>query len=574
MSIARRLYLLIFVAFFVLIGLAGFAMYQMDKIYTQTNYANINTVPSLVELSTSFRYAARIRSQVWEYIASDDANTKAALAKSISSTSEKLTESLNRFEKNDVSDDKDLALLNTVRKNFAEFYGIVNKVIALDNEGKKDEAKTAMSSAQAAQTKLSDAFDAHRDYNTDLGKTAAKSAESAMHTSNWISILMTLFGLAVIGTMGFMLVRKIVSSLNYAVEVAQTVASGDLTRTIEVNSNDEAGKVLQALKEMNGNLLDIVGQVRTGTDTIAAASTQIASGNMDLSSRTETQASSLEETASSMEELTSTVRQNADNARQANQLAVSASEVATRGGEAVDQVVETMSGINESARKIVDIIGVIDGIAFQTNILALNAAVEAARAGEQGRGFAVVAAEVRNLAQRSASAAKEIKALIDDSVEKVDRGTHLVSEAGSTIKEVVQSVRRVTDVVSEISAANQEQTAGIDQINIAVTQMDETTQQNAALVEQAAAAASALQDQAANLAQVVSVFRIDAKHASASISHADSGRKADVRAAPKTAARPASALKRPALHSPSPASKPKAKPAAQTQGTDEQWDEF
>ena len=272
---------------------------------------------------------------------------------------------------------------------------------------------------------------------------------------------------------------------------------------------------MQALQEMNHSLVGMVGQVRSGTDTIATASSQIAAGNMDLSSRTEQQASSLEETAASMEELTTTVKQNADNARQANQLAAAASAVAVKGGAVVSQVVDTMASINDSSKKIVDIISVIDGIAFQTNILALNAAVEAARAGEQGRGFAVVATEVRNLAQRSAAAAKEIKTLIGDSVDKVAAGSKLVGEAGNTMDEVVASVRRVTDIMGEITAASVEQSAGIEQVNQAIAQMDEVTQQNAALVEEAAAAAHSLQDQAGSLAQVVGVFRLDGRHAAA-----------------------------------------------------------
>ena len=310
-------------------------------------------------------------------------------------------------------------------------------------------------------------------------------------------------------------IRSITSPLNAAVKVAQTVAAGDLSSRIEVKSKDETGQLFQALKDMNDSLANIVGQVRTGTDTIATASSQIAAGNMDLSSRTEEQASSLEETAASMEELTSIVKQNADNARQANQLAVSASSVAVRGGSVVSQVVDTMGAINASSKKIVDIIGVIDGIAFQTNILALNAAVEAARAGEQGRGFAVVAAEVRNLAQRSAAAAKEIKTLIGDSVDKVEEGSKQVAEAGRTMDEIVDSVKRVTDIMAEITAASQEQTQGIEQINQAITQMDQVTQQNAALVEEAAAAAQSLQEQASGLSQVVSVFRLgneDTRH--------------------------------------------------------------
>jgi methyl-accepting chemotaxis protein-1 (serine sensor receptor) len=316
-------------------------------------------------------------------------------------------------------------------------------------------------------------------------------------------------GLVVAVLMGWLLVRAISRPLEQAVKLAQGVAAGDLSQDIVVVSRDETGQLMLALKNMNDNLREIVGAVRLSTDTIGTASAEIATGNLDLSSRTEQQAGSLEETASAMEQLTATVRQNADNARQANQLAASASDVAVRGGEVVRQVVNTMSAINDSSGRIADIIGVIDGIAFQTNILALNAAVEAARAGEQGRGFAVVASEVRSLAQRSAAAAREIKVLIDDSVSQVGRGSTLVSQAGQTMDEVVASVRRVTDVMGEITAASTEQSAGIEEVNRAITQMDETTQQNAALVEQAAAAAQSLQDQAQRLSGAVSVFRVE-----------------------------------------------------------------
>ena len=311
--------------------------------------------------------------------------------------------------------------------------------------------------------------------------------------------------------------RNITAPLRRAVDIARQVAAGDLTVEVAVDSRDETGQLLEALKMMNASLAQIVGEVRTGTDTIATASAQISSGNLDLSSRTEQQAGSLEETASSMEELTSTVKQNADNARQANQLAVSASEVAVKGGAVVSEVIDTMGAINESARKIVDIIAVIDGIAFQTNILALNAAVEAARAGEQGRGFAVVATEVRNLAHRSATAAKEIKTLIDNSVEKVELGSRLVGQAGSTMDDVVSSVRRVSDIIGEIASASEEQRSGIEQVNQAISEMDEVTQQNAALVEEAAAASASMQDQAATLSQVVSVFKLKESAAAAPV---------------------------------------------------------
>ncbi|WP_229205955.1 methyl-accepting chemotaxis protein [Duganella sp. Leaf126] len=323
--------------------------------------------------------------------------------------------------------------------------------------------------------------------------------------------LLVLLGLAaiVLGvTAAWWITRTITQPINAALRVAETVSAGDLTSEIHVTSTDETGQLMNALKVMNTNLVDIVAQVRTGTDLIATASTEIAAGNQDLSSRTEQQASSLEETASSMEELTSTVKFNAENARQANELAISASHIASRGGAVVGEVVDTMGSINDSSRKIVEIIAVIDGIAFQTNILALNAAVEAARAGEQGRGFAVVASEVRNLAQRSAAAAKDIKDLIDDSVQKVAQGSALVDKAGQTMAEIVTSIGRVTQIMTQISNASDEQSAGIAQVNDAITQMDQVTQQNAALVEQAAAAAESMQQQSAKLADVVGVFKL------------------------------------------------------------------
>ena len=363
------------------------------------------------------------------------------------------------------------------------------------------------------------------------------------------------------------LTRQLGGEPSYAASVAGAIAAGELATPIETRSGDQHS-LLFAMESMRQSLVRIVGQVRSGTDTIATASSQIAAGNLDLSSRTEEQASSLEETASSMEELTGTVKQNADNARQANALAVSASEVAVRGGAVVSEVVETMASINDSSRKIVDIIGVIDGIAFQTNILALNAAVEAARAGEQGRGFAVVASEVRNLAQRSAAAAKEIKTLINDSVDKVDAGGKLVDQAGVTMAEIVQSITRVTDIMSEIASASQEQTVGIEQINSAIAQMDEVTQQNAALVEEAAAAAGSLQEQAAALAQVVSIFQLGA-----GVQAAPAGAPRRMTAVAATAPHaPARAPARPAARLAG-AAKPAPRRAAAAQAS-EDWEEF
>ena len=325
-------------------------------------------------------------------------------------------------------------------------------------------------------------------------------------------LLMAAAALAVVlgAFMAWTATRSITRPVQQAVDAATAIAQGDLALQIPTGAQDETGQLLRALTDMQGRLAALVADVRRNADGVATASAEIAQGNHDLSARTEHQASALEQTAASMEELGSTVRQNADNARAANQLAVNASTVATRGGEVVAEVVDTMKGINESSRKISDIIGVIDGIAFQTNILALNAAVEAARAGEQGRGFAVVASEVRSLAQRSADAAKEIKSLIGASVERVEQGSHLVDRAGATMTEVVSAIRRVTDIVGEISAASSEQSSGVAQVGEAVTQMDQATQQNAALVEQSAAAAASLRNQASLLVDAVAVFKLSA----------------------------------------------------------------
>ena len=335
-------------------------------------------------------------------------------------------------------------------------------------------------------------------------------------SSGWILAITSVFGVgSLVGAV--MLVRNLSARLAFAKAQADEAASLNLSVTPGDRGDDEVGELVTALDRMRKELANVVTVVRQNSDSVATASAQIAQGNQDLSGRTEQQASSLQQTAASMDELGSTVIQNADNARQANQLAQGASTVAARGGEVVAQVVDTMKGINESSKKIADIISVIDGIAFQTNILALNAAVEAARAGEQGRGFAVVAGEVRSLAQRSAEAAKEIKSLISTSVDRVEQGTALVDQAGSTMQEIVSSIKRVSDIIGEISAASTEQSSGVAQVGRAVTQMDEATQQNAALVEQSAAAAESLKQQAQQLVQAVSVFKLGAPHVGKSL---------------------------------------------------------
>jgi methyl-accepting chemotaxis protein len=402
--------------------------------------------------------------------------------------------------------------LATIKEVEGRTQPLIAKVIALRQADQLPEAASLLDK-QAAPAFVEWLASVNRliDLEEKLNNDAAKDARAL--TGSFLAWMLVLLAIAVgAGAVAALaisrgLLRQLGGQPDYAVQIAGAIAAGDLSVPIDTRADDKSS-LLFAMKAMRDSLVTIVSQVRAGTLTIANASGEISAGNHDLSGRSERQAGTLEETASSMEELTGTVRQNADNARQANALAESASNVAQRGGAVVAQVVQTMASINASSKQIAEIIGVIDGIAFQTNILALNAAVEAARAGEQGRGFAVVASEVRNLAQRSAAAAKEIKGLIGDSVAKVDNGARLVDEAGSTMEEIVTSVKRVTDIMAEISLASQEQSAGIEQVNQAIGQMDETTQQNAALVEQAGAAASALQEEAENLAQLVSVFRI------------------------------------------------------------------
>jgi methyl-accepting chemotaxis protein len=414
---------------------------------------------------------------------------------------------------------KGVALLRQMETLNTQYIKGQDELLQKVQAGAFDEAKAQLASLRPLLVEYKGAIAEQIKLQSELANEAAAQAEQTYSSTQNLMIAIGLATLAFAAALGVWITRSITRPVNRALEVANTVASGDLTSEIEVDSTDELGQLLQALRAMNFSLQQTIGTVRSSSETIATAAAEVAAGSQDLSSRTEQQASSLEETASSMEELTSTVKQNSDNARQANRLAEEASQVAMKGGDVIAEVVTTMDQINASSGKIGDIIGVIDGIAFQTNILALNAAVEAARAGEQGRGFAVVATEVRTLAQRSAAAAKEIKGLIDESTAKVGMGSRLVGDAGATMHEIMESIRRVTDIMGEISSSSQEQTSGIEQINQAVTQMDDVTQQNAALVEQAAAAAESMRDETGRLANAVSIFRL-----------------ADVQAAPKPAA--------------------------------------
>jgi methyl-accepting chemotaxis protein len=396
------------------------------------------------------------------------------------------------------------ALAETLRAR-GEYAAQLSRYSELLTAGRMDDARAVLTGSMAAPRKAYfDALDGLIEFQESLAKTAQADAVAAVSTLNVSVLALTALALVAGAAIGFGIVRSTTAPLRRAVDAARAVAAGDLSLPITYRGTNETAQLLQALQEMQQSLVHLVGQVRTNSDSVSYASAEIAQGNNDLSARTEQQASALQETAASMEQLNATVRQNAENSRQANQLAQAATAIAVQGGE----VVRTMKDINDSSNKISEIIGVIDGIAFQTNILALNAAVEAARAGEQGRGFAVVATEVRVLASRSAEASREIKGLIGTSVERVEAGSALVDRAGQTMSEVVASIRRVTDIMGEISAASTEQSQGVDQINEAVTQMDHATQQNAALVEEMAAAAASLNQQAGELVQTVATFKL------------------------------------------------------------------
>ena len=580
-----------FVVVLLLLGaVGGIGLLQASRIYDGTRALGDDWLPSVQTLGrlrsvaddvrrTSLRSLLAVdaadkdtlRTQHAQFI-TDFASTLDAYSKLISSADERrFYDEINAAWTAYLDNDKQLQVLadagdsraaearvlasGASAKSFATAQSLINDDIKLNQQGAEAEVVRAKSAYAGA-------------FAWTLGLVALAIA---------LGVVIALF-----------ITRSITAPLARAVSVAETVARGDLTARIEVTGNDEASQLLSALRHMNERLVDLVGRVRTGSEGIATAAAQIAAGNTDLSQRTEEQAASLEETAASMEELTATVKQNADNATQGNTLAGQASSTATRGGEVVGRVVDTMRDISQSSEQVAQIISVIEGIAFQTNILALNAAVEAARAGEQGRGFAVVAGEVRTLAQRSATAAKEIKDLIATSVERVNNGTALVDDAGRTMGEIVQSVRRVADLMGEITAASGEQRTGIEQVSQAVSQMDEVTQQNAALVEQASAAAQSLSTQAGALRELVSVFKVSGSAVSA-ISMPSVASTAAVRAPAAVAApavkpvsaSPAAAKRRatpapraaasePALRQPA----PRAEPVAAAATSDDDWETF
>ena len=467
------------------------------------------------------------------------------------------------------------AVLERTREPRAQYLALQDKFLELLDKGQTEEAVAVLEKEMPPKlAPYKEAVLGLHKFQSDMMDRSVETATAELRSMQWIVMAAALVALALGLLMAWWIIRSITAPIRKAVEVADAVAAGDLTQRIDAQGQSETALLLQALQRMQDGLAQVVSRVRTGSESVATASQQIAQGNHDLSARTESQASALEQTAASMEQLNSTVRQNADNAGQANQLAQSASTVAVQGGEVVADVVRTMKEINDSSTKIADIIGVIDSIAFQTNILALNAAVEAARAGEQGRGFAVVAGEVRTLAGRSAEAAREIKQLINASVERVEAGTALVDRAGQTMTEVVQSIQRVTDIMGEISAASHEQSQGVSQVGEAVTQMDQVTQQNAALVEEMAAAAASLNTQANDLVAAVATFQLGGQTTRAMA--APPPRAAAPVAKPR-APLPASTAPKAALAKPAPpARRPAPAPqlAAGKPGNDDDWESF
>jgi methyl-accepting chemotaxis protein len=490
----------------------GLTLWQASHIYAGTLELGNDWLPSVQAAGRMQAYANNARRTSLRSILAVDPKEKQEQRASHDASVVQLQEVFTKYEKL-VSSPEEQQLFDNIKSAWARYAVLDAKLLDLADKGDagfNDARALSSGDAGTAFTDMLKLIEA----DVELNRSGAEQevARSASTYDNAIVSTGLLIAVAVFAgiAIGWLITRSITTPIGRAVVIAETVARGDLTANIEVSGKDETSQLLDAMRHMNERLVDVVGRVRNSSDSIATGSAQIAAGNTDLSQRTEEQAASLEQTAASMEQLTATVKQNAENALQGNSLAANASETAVRGGEVVNRVVQTMSEISSSSEQVAQIITVIEGIAFQTNILALNAAVEAARAGEQGRGFAVVAGEVRTLAQRSASAAKEIKDLISASVQRVHTGSQLVDEAGRTMGEVVQSVKRVTDLMGEISAASGEQHTGIEQVNQAVMQMDEVTQQNAALVEEASAAAQSMAAQSGTLRELVSVFRISA----------------------------------------------------------------
>ena len=551
LRVGTRLGLAFFVLLALMLAMAFVGTLLAKSINYYAEYYPENILPSLRIIHVIDGGISDARRFEQQHILTDDDKEKKAIGAQIAKARDDVRQRLKDYELL-AADDEDRGLLKAVREGAEAYFAGEEKILKASEDSASDPtqgtaAREMNMAARAVFLPLRQNVAKWWDYNEKLAGVTTASAEAAYRRVLWIFGIASLVALVIGVLAALSITRSITGPVQRASEAVKAVAAGDLTQRLHSSSRDELGQLLTMLDEMTQNLARMVSGVRMGCDQLNVAAAEIAQGNADLSARTESQASSLEETAASVEQMAAQIKANADNARQADQLANHASEVAGAGGTAVGEVVTTMDAISTSSRKISDIIGTIDGIAFQTNILALNAAVEAARAGEQGRGFAVVAGEVRLLAQRSAEAAKEIKSLIGDSVSKVESGSAQVLAARETIGQMVNEVRKVTDLVGEITVSSREQSEGVGQINAAVSQLDQATQQNAALVEQTAAAAESMRMQTAKLSEAVAAFRVDA------------AAPASARGAPKPAPRPAVAP-RPAA--PRPVPKPAAKAAA------------
>lgn len=571
-SLARKMYLGFAVLITMVVVSGILSLFSKGIAFDMVNDGQ-REMTEIVALQDAQNAMWTLRWGVAQYMAVSDPAARARIVDDGARSLSQFADALRRYEGPNL-DAEEKATLQTLKSAFERYASSRSKWLQLMNEGKADEAaKERANSTTPAGNETLKAISTLVEAARKATETGFTKAKSSLSTWTYTNVFVLLVNVVLACFIAMWMVNHTVGAMGKAKALAQAVASGDLTSRVDVTSNDEAGELMAALKAMQDSLVKVVSEVRHGAETVATASAEIAQGNQDLSARTESQASSLEETAASMEQLSSTVRQNADSARTANQLAVSASTIAVEGGNVVGQVVETMKDINASSRKISDIISVIDGIAFQTNILALNAAVEAARAGEQGRGFAVVASEVRSLAGRSAEAAKEIKSLINASVERVEHGTTLVDQAGVTMTEVVTSIKRVTDLMGEISSASNEQSLGVAQVGEAVSQMDQTTQQNAALVEEMAAAASGLKNQAQDLVQTVAGFNLGGQ-GGASYRPASPSRPRPAAPKPgKPAIRPPAAAKKVASNTTRPAL-PAAAAAPASKGASDDWETF
>jgi methyl-accepting chemotaxis protein len=572
LTVGKRLTFLIGVAAAGLLSIAAAGLLQMNHVYDTAGFAQINVVPSLLVLDKAQSSFASTRAETYRSLLETDAAKRNDLLRDIGEKRAEFDRNLKEYEPL-LADQKDKDLLANDRARMAELDTAREQLLSSSAAGNGAQVnvgvlKSFIDTAQKADDSLMD----HRAYNVKLADDAAAEARTTMSAARFTLAIMAIATLAIVMALGTWMTRSLRRQLgaepgNLA-EVATQIAKGDLTAQMDVPAHDRAS-VLFAVKTMRDSLTDIVHRVQLASNAIAMGSSEIASGNQDLSSRTEQQAASLEETAASMEELTATVKQNTDNTRQAGTLANNASDVVRQGSEAVDKVVSTMTDISDNSSRVADITGIIEGIAFQTNILALNAAVEAARAGEQGRGFAVVASEVRSLAQRSSSAAKEIKELIATSVQKIQDGSSLAGDAGKTMTEVTQAIARVTDIMGEITSASIEQSRGIEQVNQAITQMDEVTQQNAALVEEAAAASKSLEEQGSKLMEAVAFFKVDRARAPISAPARASAQLQRAPAVRKTQRVSASSSRGKPTDVPRPALEPALNAAA-----DSEWDTF